>query len=185
MSCVALVALDVALVLRNRELSVRLEEVMGLVRASESSRVVAPLAGSAFPGGVLRRTDGDEVRLDGLARGGGTLLFVSSPACDYCEEARPVWETTRRLVEGTPLRVFGLVLEADPNAIEPAAYDYAVLTPDDRGARLFEHLLGVPATLLVDAAGIVREVVYGSDASALEEVVEAFLLGGSDADVNG
>ena len=179
--CVALAVLDVALVRRNRELMAEVTELRG--RLESPDRAPPPhLEGQPFP--VLELTDprGGHLGLTEIPESHATLLFVSTPACDYCELAAPIWERVHRRLAGTHLRVFELVLDPGDEDLGPDSRSFPLLTAGGADASVLDALVGTPATLLVDSSGVVLRAIYGGEQPGLEQTVEEFLEGSLTAD---
>ncbi len=173
--CFAFAVLDVVLVLQNGELRRRLDGCSALVQASAPS---SNIEGLRLPDLGLRDARGEALTLGGLPLGSHTLLLVSSPSCDYCEDARPLWERVALTAVDTSLLVFGVVLEAEAGRVgQPGAAEtpYPLVYPADRGAHLFELIAGVPAALLLDADGVVVRAIYGPEQVGLEAALDPLL----------
>lgn len=173
--CLGLGVTVVALVRRNAALTARVEDLSGRVLAAEADRE-ASLVGAKLPVTTLFATDGEPVDLTAIPEDHGSLLLVSSPGCDYCQLAAPVWEAVARDLGGTRLRVLGLVLQPDPasGAAAPTPA-YPSLRAGDADAELQGWLPGVPAALLLDAHGRVVHAELGGRQAGLEGAVQSFL----------
>ncbi len=173
-ACLALTATVVGLVLKNRELAGRVEELTRTAALGGRS-TLAP--GESFPELALRDAAGGTFRLparDGLA---ATLLLVSSDECDYCEDVRPAWNLAARVAEGHDLRVFELVIDAGPEALSGREAPHPLLSPGGDPWAILDRIPGVPAALLFDASGTVRHAFYGAEQGGLPVAVEGFLQG--------
>ncbi len=167
--CLALAAVDLLLIRRNRELSARVDELSRRVRAAERSPVPA-LEGRHFPADELLDAAGEPTFLAALPPGHATLLLVSSDACDLCARALPRWEDAARRAAGTHVRVLGLVLDATPAGLAGRAAPWPLLAPID--PTLAARVPGVPAALLLDADGVVRRAAYGAEQVELDALLD-------------
>ena len=125
---------------------------------------------------TLLDAEGRELGLTELPESHVTLLFVSSPACDYCLLAAPIWERVARSLAGAPVRVLGLVLDADPRELETSDTPYPLLTAGDAGLSLARQLPSIPASVLIDSTGVVQWTIYGGEQAELERAVETFSM---------
>jgi hypothetical protein len=171
--CVGLAAIDVGLVLKNRELTDRLAGLSEEVMAAERP----PLAeGDIFPTITARDTSGALVPLTSSPTHLATLLLVSSDACDVCQDVRPVWHRLGELATGSHLRVLELVLDVEVESLRGRSAPYPLLYAGDDVWSLTGRVRGVPAAILIDEAGIVRRAFYGQEHDGLAEAVEEVLL---------
>jgi len=175
--CLALAGIELGLVRRNRELRARVTELEEQV-ARAGRAPVRELEGRPFPALELIDARGARFGLAELADTHATLLFVSSPACGYCDEVRPIWEGAARRLGGAPVRVLELVLEPDPGGSAEHAAPFPQLTAGEAEARLLRSLPGLPAALLLDARGVVLRAIYGADQVGLEGAVDELLARG-------
>jgi len=172
--CALLGALDVALAWRVRTLGERLAELSAVGGAGGARPVL--LEGDALPELTLLDVAGRPVPLRLPGRHTATLLFVSSPSCGFCEDARPTWLEVARLAEGSHLRVLELVLDTEPAALAGRELPYEAVAAAGDAWSLLARVPGVPAALLVDEGGTVRLALYGDAHTGLREAVEEFLL---------
>lgn len=169
--CIGLGSLDVALVLRNRELGARVAE---LTQSLATAKWSALTEGSRFPSISLLASSGQPVELGHEAGEAGTLLFVSSESCGSCDEVRSAWHQVSQLLVGSGVRVLELVLDATTTQpIDEAPYP-RVLPGGDEWS-VVGKLPGIPAAILIDRSGIVRRAFYGSPHTGLRDAVEKFL----------
>jgi hypothetical protein len=171
--CVVLVAVDVALVMRNRSLSERLFRLEHTVRAAQSEGLAA---GELFPPVALLDFGGAAVHVPDPG-GGSTLLLVSSSSCEYCEDVAGLWRDVARTADGTPLVVFELVLDATPQALSERSSAWPLLAPGPDSWTLVRRLPGVPAALLVGGDGKLLHASYGAQQPELSGAVAGFLDG--------
>lgn len=165
--CLVLAGIELALVGRNRELRAQVTEL-------QRPRLPA-LEGRLFPALELIGERGDVFSLTEVADTHATLLFVSSPACDYCELARPHWERVAAGLAGTPLRVAELVLEPESGDDTSHAAFAPRLTAGPAEELLLRELPGLPAALLIDARGVVLHATFGAEQPGLARWVEEHL----------
>jgi len=169
--CLALAGIELALVGRNRELRARVAELeQQVTRAGQSA--VPGLEGRPFPVLALIDAEGEPLGLTELAATHATLLFVSSPACDFCDQARPLWERVARQLAGAPVRVLELVLEPDGGGGAARPAPFPQLTAGAGEELLMRWLPGLPAALLIDSSGVVQRAVYGADETGLEALLD-------------
>ena len=166
-ACLAFAAIDVLLVMQNRELRARVEAYARIERSQTEQRESTTLVGMSFPSGPLRDEQGGLFELQGTP----TLLFISSPNCDLCELAAPHWSSAFTSLELAKTRALGLVLEVAPEKLKDSDYSYPVLATEDLGTQLFRYLDGVPASVILDADGVVERVIYGTDQPGLDQAV--------------
>ena len=171
--CAGLAAVDVGLVIRNRRLQERVDELTEIVAAATRPVLVE---GDPLPAVPLLDAAGQPAELEALAAGRPLLLFVSSHACGYCDEVRPVWDQVARASAGTGLDVLELILDGAPGEPRGEAAPYPQWTLVEGGQAFAVRVPGVPAAILVDGAGTVRRILTGEAQAALEAAVEQFLL---------
>jgi len=111
-----------------------------------------------------------------------TVLLVYTTTCPVCAETRPVWEAMAgRLAEDGGVRVVGIELDrpTEPGADAPAtpalARPYPTYAIDYGPNEAFLQLVPyVPATVVIDAGGKVRDVHFGGlDDGAAEAIATA------------
>ncbi|MEM7306122.1 MAG: hypothetical protein AAF682_05595 [Planctomycetota bacterium] len=169
--CLALSAMSAALAVHARGLSRRIDELTAQVQAAERK----PLPeGERVPALDARDAAGERVTLPG-EDGRATLLLVSSDACDYCEDVRPLWSQWATAAEGSALRVVELVLDGQSASLDARSTPYPRFAAPAGGGPLLERLPGVPAVLLLDAAGRLRAARYGSEQADLTALVQEHL----------
>lgn len=171
--CLGLAAIDGGLVLRNRELQAQVAE---LHRALGERGLPPLVVGADFPPVALLDELGRPVELTGVAE--LTLLFVSSPSCGACEDVRPLWDEVAPMADGERLRVVELVLDAAPETLLARAAAWLLVVPGGDSWSLVGRIPGVPASIVVDAAGRVRRTFYGDEHAGLRAALEELLLGG-------
>jgi thiol-disulfide isomerase/thioredoxin len=117
--------------------------------------------GDPAPAYAAATPAGDTVALGSL-RGAPVLLNVWATWCQPCRAEIPALDTLQRRHAAAGLRVVGVSIDEGRAPAEVEAYarrlgaSYAVwLDPDDRISRLL-GAYGVPASVLVDRAGVVR-----------------------------
>lgn len=162
------------LVIQNRELAAQLNTFVEAAE-SEQSTIEATLVGMNFPSGPLRNAEAQPFDLASSAPFHGTLLFVSSPHCDLCTLAAPIWKQAAADLSDSGLRIYGLILETALGDLQPDSYPYPVLAPEDSGVELFRHLEGVPAAVFLDSRGVIQRVLYGDNQHGLSEAALEFL----------
>lgn len=129
--------------------------------APAAARTGPPAVGDPAPAYTALTPAGDSVSL-GTLRGAPVLLNVWATWCQPCRAEIPALDTIQRRHAARGLRVVGVSIDEgrSPAEVERFARElgasYAVwLDPDDRISRLL-GAYGVPASVLVDGAGVVR-----------------------------
>lgn len=174
-ACVGLLAIDVALVLRNRSLADELTALQSVVAAKPRPPLVE---GDELPRISLFDTTGAAVDPVSSDDHTATLLFVSSAACDACGALRPLWNRAAERARGSHLRVLELVLDADAADLAERDAPYPLVTEGGDAWALLARLRGVPAALLVDDSGRVLRSFYGEGHEGLSTAVDEVLFGG-------
>lgn len=162
---------------RNRALEARVVELRAALERADAR----PLAvGDLLPELELERLDGTRLalpesagRTDAASR--GTLLFVSSAACDACAEVRDTWEAVARAAARSNVACVELVLDGTPAATRPGRWSYPAALPVGDPWRFVRKLRAVPAALLIDPAGRVAFVVHGTPHDRLPDRLARFL----------
>lgn len=172
LSCAALIALDVALVLENRDLTRRVEELSGEL-AREPRPPLGP--GDPMPDLALFDARSRSVPLLDPQASLGTLLLVSSAGCDACANVTEAWGAVVRRCRAYPLRILELVVDADPSALPQSGPGRTVVAAGGDAWTLLGRIPGVPAALLVDAQGTVQRAFYGPSQPGLAAAVEELL----------
>lgn len=128
--CVALLALNIALVRQNRQLKAQLSGPAPGMEAT-SGAPVPDLRGFDVSGQPLTVAYGQDSR--------PVLVFVFSPTCAFCEQNWPKW--------------YGIIAAMDREAVRPVAVDVTSTATQDF---LVQHqLAGMPVLLKVDPAIVV------------------------------
>jgi len=98
-----------------------------------------------------------------------TLLLIFSTSCGACERTFPIWEqVVAGLSEESKTRVVGVQTDAshgaseDPGGLMTEALTFPVFAVDYDASPIMGRIPGVPATVLLDAAGIVEKVWFGA-----------------------
>lgn len=175
-ACVGLVAVDVALVLRNRSLR---ERVAALTSAAHvADRPLRPLVeGERLPSLAAWDAAGEPVDLARSPAHTATLLYVSSEACTLCEGVRSLWAELAERARGSHVRVLELVVDARAAGLDARAAPYPRVRAGDDVGSLTSRVPGLPAALFVDEHGVVARAFYGERLAGLPEALEAALLG--------
>lgn len=177
-ACVALSVEVMLLVRKNRNL----EE--SLSRAPATTQIATVEPGDVFEPLVLMDESGEEMTVefgDGQAK---SLMLVFTMACSACETTFPVWSEIVP-VEDTPrLRVIAIRLDGE-GALDEASVDllpFPVHSADVPDTSSLRKISAVPATILLDAYGVVEKVWSGAlsreDADALRETIDALIEAG-------
>jgi len=105
-----------------------------------------------------------------------TLMLIFSTSCGACEVTFPIWEqVVAGLAEESKVRVVGVQTDApreapqDSGGLMTEALTFPVSLVDYDASPIMARIPGVPATVLVDAAGIVEKVWFGAPE---EDVIE-------------
>ncbi len=122
---------------------------------------------------LQRDDDGFHVaRLD--KPGSPTALFVFSAECGACQATLPRWNELVAQSPDSSIQVLGIQVD-DPALSSPLEASFTVLHADPRTAEWLQDIPYVPATILLDDAGIVTEVWYGAlSDTQYEEVRTSF-----------
>jgi cytochrome c biogenesis protein CcmG, thiol:disulfide interchange protein DsbE len=135
--------------------------VASLSIAACSGEPLPGSVGAAAPAYSAVTLDGDSVALAGL-RGDVVLLNMWATWCHPCREEIPVLQRLHERLAPRGLRVVGVSVDAGSDGERVGAFarefgmTYPIwLDPNERVAETF-HTLGVPTTLLIDRAGVVR-----------------------------
>jgi len=162
----------------------RTAALAGLLAACAGARPVpapSPLVGK--PVDVAAETlGGAEVRV-GAHQGKVRVVDFWASWCDPCREQLPFLDRLARTYEADGLFVYAVSFDEDRAALERFLEDAPVSFPvlwDKGGAALSERLAvtRLPTTLLVDRAGVVREVRLGfapEEERKLEDAVRRLL----------
>ena len=126
-----------------------------------TDRALPGSVGTPAPAYGARTLSGDPVELASL-RGDVVLLNVWATWCHPCREEIPALQRLHERMADSGLRLVGVSVDAggEGRRVEAFAREFGVtydiwLDPDDRVSDAF-YTLGVPTTMLIDRAGIVR-----------------------------
>jgi hypothetical protein len=123
-----------------------------------------PATGLLLPR-IEGRTLAGEKRPVTDSAGVGTLLFVLSSTCPYCEANHSAWKSLDSLSTRTGVRVVWFALDSLQSAIAYAdtadVGEEKLVFADDMRSVLAARIRGVPLTLLVDSTGRVQFVHGG------------------------
>lgn len=142
-----------------------------------------PAVGDAAPTFAAMTLDGREVTLESL-RGDVVLLNLWATWCAPCREETPYLQEIYEEHRGEGFEVVGISMDtgdaADDVAMFVEEYDvsYTILHDGTMQPMDTYHVLGLPATFLLDREGVLRWVRYGPIAegdpnflAALEDVI--------------
>ena len=129
--------------------------------ACSADRTLPGSVGTPVPAYGAVALAGDSIALADL-RGQVVLLNVWATWCHPCREEIPALQRLHERMADSGLRIVGVSVDAGGEGERVAAFarEFGVtydiwLDPDDRVSDTF-YTLGVPTTLLIDRAGVVR-----------------------------
>ena len=101
--------------------------------------------------------------------GGGerrTLLLIFSVHCPACNQTMPMWEElVREVRDTTGLRILGVQTdrpgEGEESELVTAALPFDVYGLDREGSPAMSRIPYIPATIVVDTAGVVERIWFG------------------------
>ena len=171
-------ALTVALALVVRENGRLREQLIALAEAK--ARASGLGEGQALGPFTLRDAGGKDVRLDFAGGSLGTVLLFHASGCEACQNSRAFWRSAIEQAARPDVRVLCVqtdVTEGAPIAIEGLPASLAVPLPP---VGWLAALPVVPATLLVDEAGVLLRAWWGElDGDTAQELASAIAgLGG-------
>ena len=111
-----------------------------------------------------------------------TLLLFFSSSCPACLETLPQWERLLFGVSTGPPRIVGVQVDVDS---APADVSFPLYRVDREGSAALRQIPFVPATVLLDPAGVVESIWFGVLDNEAERRLAAWLAGGvADAGQN-
>ena len=173
LACAALSVLVVLLAIQNLRLK------------NEISRLASKLPDNALAQGEtfgpLSLLDWDEQSRP-LVFGEGeqrTLVLIFSTHCGACEQTFPIWDEILGDVDADAagLRVVGVQTDApgegdaDPGQLVTESFPFPVFPVDYSQSFIMNRIPAVPATVVVDTAGVVAHIWYGApDSNTIAEI---------------
>ena len=147
--------------------------------AAPKSSEGLPLVGEAAPDFRLPTTDGGNVSLTEL-RGEVVVLNFWASWCAPCREEAPLLEEVAGEFAPDGLRVLGVLYQDDPGAAREFERTYGLSYPtvvDAAGRVAIDYgIFGIPASFLIDRAGVIRERKLGPYSGAeLRDLVRRYL----------
>ena len=131
---------------------------------------------SPAPDFEARTLTGQALRLSSL-RGKVVLLDFWATWCEPCEETIPRLEALDAEYRGKGLAVVGLSVDDDDAEVQPYVREhgmrYPVVVDADKRVMALYGVRGIPVTVLVDRAGLVRRRWLGSGDGIGDEVEAA------------
>lgn len=167
--CVGLAILVMVLAIRNRDLQGLVGALQRARTQGESSLLVE---GAPLPELRLLDTAGIQFEVNSTRGEAGTLLFVSSSACDSCQEVRTTWEAVALSESGSLVHTIEFVVDGTVASARSLETIYPIAVPGHDGSWLLQELAGVPASILMDRSGVVQRVLYGEQQTHLPQAVE-------------
>jgi thiol-disulfide isomerase/thioredoxin len=176
-ACAALSVLVVLLAVQNLRLKKQLSQHPGGGIPENALH-----AGERFEG--LSIVDWDE-QSKPLEFGKGenrTLVLIFSSTCGACELTFPIWEQiVGGLGESSDIRVVGVQTDAshdapkDQGGLMTESLTFPVFKVDYDASPIMARIPGVPATVLVDATGVVQKVWFGAPNDDVTEEMRSVL----------
>ena len=110
-----------------------------------------------------------------------TLLLIFSVHCPACEQTFPIWEELVAELHETPgLRIVGIQTdlagedESHPSGTLPPAFPFGIFGVDYEASEAMARIPFIPATIVLDTAGVVEEVWFGvPEDDRIDEIHEA------------
>lgn len=161
--------LVVLLALQNRQLKATLAAGM----TSSTLPVTGDLlqVGDSFDPFGLRSAQGELSRLDFEREVDHTLLLIFAGGCTACTLVYPSWERLERELSAAATRVVAIKIDTEADPKERSLSLPAHSLQDMREVP-FERLTTVPSTILLDRAGRIEWLRYGTLAeSDIEELL--------------
>jgi len=178
-ACVALAVLVILLAVQNRSLKRELADTHGAL--DRPTLEVGDEVGAL----TVADDDGASYALDWSANSRSVVLVFTS-TCPACAETLPTWDALAgRLAGRGNVRIVGIQLDRGlPSsgasaAIPQGAHPFPIYGIEREANRAFLDLVPyIPATIVVDATGTVREARFGVlDDDAVDAVVAAVTPG--------
>jgi peroxiredoxin len=178
-ACIVLAVLVVALSWQNCGLKHDVEELGNQLAELEPGGPERLQAGETLGALSLASQDGGNRELvfgDGEER---TLLLIFSVHCPACNETMPMWEELVREVRDTPgLRILAVQTdrpgEGEESELVTVALPFEVYGLDREGSPGMSLIPYIPATIVVDTAGMVERIWFGiPSAEDLDELRDA------------
>jgi peroxiredoxin len=113
-----------------------------------------------------------------------TLLMIFSVHCPACEQTFPIWEELVAELHETPgLRMLAIQTdlaseeESHPSGTLPPAFPFGIFAVDYEASEAMARIPYIPATIVLDAEGVVEDVWFGvPEDDRIEKIRDA--LGG-------
>lgn len=175
-ACLGLAVLTFLLARQNRTLKARL---------AEESRLATRQADALKPGDLVKPfavVDGSGHKSTiGFGEGEAkTILLVFSSTCPACQETIPRWKAILGSGSTGAVRILGVQTDhPDPSksaaALVLPALPFPVYSEESPGTELMKKVPYIPATVVVDAKGVVAQAWFGVPTSEQEEELRQVL----------
>jgi peroxiredoxin len=172
LACVGLAILTTLLARENRSLKARL---------AADSHLALEQADALKPGDLVKPFPvldgaGQESTI-GFGEGeAGTILLVFSSTCPACQETIPRWTAVLGSVPRGAVRIVAVQTDrADPHTNAAAhvlpALPFPIYSPAGSGAEVLKKVPFIPATVILDAKGVVTQAWFGVPTEEQEEAL--------------
>lgn len=148
-----------------------------LLLAACSGRLPGPTVGKPFPSYRVASLSGDTVSVASF-KGKVVLLNLWATWCEPCRHETPYLEALYRKRKAQGLEILGVSMDTgNPEAVDDFVKQFGVTytvarDPQMRAMDLF-HVVGLPASFLVDRSGVLRWMRYGPVSDSDHEFQDA------------
>ena len=167
-ACVALAIIAFLLARQNRALKAQLSAKY----AAESQPADGLKAGDVIQPFSVNDAVGVKSTVE-FGRGEAkTILLVFSSTCPACQQTLPMWKPA--LGSEIPGTVHVVAVQTDPNSSAPVpmGLPFPIYTLDESATDLLTKVPSVPATVIVDAEGVVTNVWFGVPTTEQKDLLQ-------------